>query len=282
MPDATPLGLEQITINAGKEQILICFPCHDRTHASFSHNLAHLVGYAAASGVPIPGHEGPITISVQRCATSLLFEGRWRLVEDAKAKGCTGMLWLDTDMTFPPDALHMLMRHKQPIVGANYVSRRAPNRFTAATPKKSELGQNMEMLTTPHSTGLEPAGFVGFGCLYTDMKVFEQGPNEKPMFNFDWEWSAEQEKWIPVGEDVYCCRIWKERGFPLFVDQELSAVIGHIGEQTWTADELMKERFVTEVKTAMSAIEKETPEKTQTWPDLVSAVSADLGREKVA
>ena len=263
-------------IPAGNEQVMICFPSHDRTHASFSHDLACLVGYAAASGVPIPNHQGPLTISLQRCMTSLLFEGRWKLVQDAKAKGATGMLWLDTDMSFPPDALHMLMRHGKPIVGVNYVARRPPHRFTAATL------EGMEMLTTPHSTGLEEASHVGFGCVYTDMKVFDQPASEPPMFAFGWEWSAEKNDWIPVGEDVHCSRLWRQRGFKLYVEQELSAIIGHTGEKVWTPDELMKERFITEVKTAMDAIEKEAPEKTQTWPDLVSAVTADLGREKVA
>jgi hypothetical protein len=37
--------------------------------------------------------------------------------------GASHILFLDSDMTFPPDTLQRLLDHKVPIVGADYVKR---------------------------------------------------------------------------------------------------------------------------------------------------------------
>jgi hypothetical protein len=169
--------------------------------------------------------------SLNWCQTSLLPEGRHRLVEDLKAKGVAKILWIDTDMRFPKEALHMLLRHNEKIVGCNYVSRRPPFRFTAATVDRQMLE------TRPGDTGLVEVGHIGFGLLLTDMSVFE---GDGPWFDFEWERDPETKRWRIVGEDVWCCRDLRARGHKVYVDQELSNAIGHIGEFEYNPEVMLQ------------------------------------------
>ena len=109
----------------------------------------------------------------------------------------------------------------QPIVGVNYVSRRPPFRFTAATL------DNKYLETKPGDTGLAEVAHIGFGFLLTDMSVFT---GDRPFFSFDWYRDEETGMWKQVGEDVFFCREARANGHKIYVDQELSNMIGHVGE----------------------------------------------------
>lgn len=213
------------------ERIAIVFCSHDRVHAGWAYDLAHLMGQFTATGGYVPELDKRFSVSMNWCQTSMLAEGRQRLVEDCIAKGANKILWLDTDMRFPRQTLNMLLRHDQPIVGANYVSRRPPFRFTAATHEQTYLE------TRPGDKGLVEVAHLGFGCLLTDCKVFW---DEGPWFAFDWYFEDSENKWKQIGEDVFFCREARTRGHKVYVDQELSAAIGHIGEYTFTAEEMVR------------------------------------------
>ena len=201
-------------------RISVVFCSHDRVHAGWAYDYGHLIGKFISTGGYVPEIDKSYSLSLNWCQTSILPEGRWRLVEDLKQKGCEKVLWVDTDMRFPKEALHMLLRHNQPIVGVNYVSRRPPFRFTAATL------DNRVMETKPGQTGLEEASHIGFGCVLTDISVFP----ETPCFAFEWYFDEEEHRWKVIGEDVWFAREARARGHKIFVDHELSNAIGHIGE----------------------------------------------------
>lgn len=213
------------------KRIAVIFCSHDRVHAGWAYDLAHLCGKFIASGGFVPETGESFSFSLNWCQTSLLPEGRHRLVEDLKAKGVDKALWVDTDMRFPKEGLHMLLRHNLPIVGANYVSRRPPFRFTAATVDNPPR----VMETRPGQKGLEEASHVGFGFLLTDMSVFE---GDAPLFDFSWYKSEEENRWKIIGEDVHFCREMRARGHKVFVDHELSNAIGHIGEFEYNSEVL--------------------------------------------
>lgn len=218
-------------MTAPQKRIVIVFCSHDRVHAGFAYDYGHLVGHFVGTGGTVPETGERYALALNWCQTSLLAEGRQRLVEDVKAKGADKILWIDTDMRFPKQTLHMLLRHDKPIIGANYVSRRPPYRFTAATVDGKELQ------TRPGETGIVEAGHLGFGCLLTDVSIYE---GEGPYFAFDWYRSETENKWKQVGEDVFFCREMRARGHQVFIEQELSAVIGHEGEYTFTAEEMQR------------------------------------------
>lgn len=206
-------------------RIAVAFLSHDRVHAGWASDYGNLIGHFVGSGGMVPETGERFSLGLTWCQTSMLAEGRFKVAEDAKRKGATKILWIDTDMRFPKQALNMLLRHNEPIVGVNYVSRRPPFRFTAATLEETHLE------TRPGDTGLVEVAHVGFGFLLTDISVFE---GDGPWFTFDWH-RDENGDWKQIGEDVSFCREARLNGHKVYVDQELSCSIGHIGEYEFNA-----------------------------------------------
>jgi hypothetical protein len=86
---------------------------------------------------------------------------RERLVVDALNTECTHILFIDDDMGFTPNALHILASRRQKIVGCNYPMRGTTPTFTALA-----LDKKTRIYTGKESTGLEPCFYTGFGfCL---------------------------------------------------------------------------------------------------------------------
>ncbi len=213
-------------------RIAAVFCSHDRVCAGWSYDFAHLVAHFVATGGFVPETGETFSLALNWCQTSILPEGRHRLVEDMYRKGVAKVLWIDTDMRFPKEGLHMLLRHQKPIIGCNYVSRRPPFRFTAATPDERILE------TKPGQIGIEEAGHIGFGFCLTDLAVYGDPTSsaQEPMFKFEWYWNEEQKRWTVIGEDVSFCREARARGYKVFVDHHLSSAIGHIGEFEYNAE----------------------------------------------
>ena len=227
-------GSDDVKVPMPKEppRIAVVFLSHDRVHAGWTYDFAHLVAHFVATGGFVPETGETYSLALNWCQTSLLPEGRHRLVEDLYRKGVAKVLWIDSDMRFPKHGLQMLLRHQKSIVGVNYVSRRPPYRFTAATVDEKIIE------TRPGQTGLEEAGHIGFGFCLTDMSVFGDPTTlaQEPMFKFDWYWSEENQRWTIIGEDVSFCREARARGHKVYVDHELSCAIGHIGEFEYNVD----------------------------------------------
>lgn len=229
----TPMGTgEEAIAQPTRANLAIAFPCHDRVHASFAAHLARMTGmFVGQAFGPIPGHDIYPAVGVVYCMTSILPDGRQKIVEKCKEQGRTHIIWLDTDMVFPAETIHLLMRHGKKIVGANYPTRRPPFKFTASTL------DNVTLETRPDSDGLVEVGHVGMGCVLTDISVFENGG---PWFQFDWHKPEDTGQWTPIGEDVFFCREVRARGHKIYVDQELSRSIGHVGEFTYSAEEMAR------------------------------------------
>lgn len=219
--------IPQMPMPTQPPRIAIVFCSHDRVHAGWAYDYTHLAAHFIATGGYVPETGKSFSLSMNWCQTSLLPEGRHRLVEDLYRKGIAKILWWDTDTRAPKEGLHMLLRHDLPIVGCNYPSRRPPFRFTAAT--IDDPPRIME--TRPGQTGLQEASHVGFGFCLTDISVFgDPLGDDAPMFSFDWYKCPDEHKWKIVGEDVSFARAARKRGHKIFVDHELSNSIGHIGE----------------------------------------------------
>lgn len=211
------------------KKVGFAFCSHDRVHPGTMYDAMHLVGHMIATGGYVPETNQHHSLALDWCQTSMLPEGRRMIVQDLKDKGADKLLFFDTDMRFPRQSLHMLLRHDVPIVGVNYPSRRPPYRYTAATM------QDEPLITRPESTGLVEVAHVGFGFILLDMSIFAD--DDGPWFSFDW-YRREDGKWGLVGEDVTFCREMRARGHKIYVDQELSASIGHEGDFIFTANEM--------------------------------------------
>lgn len=203
-------------------KIAIALPTHDMVPARFMFDLANLVAYTTAKFQH--GEE----FGINMIAGTYVHSARQKLLAMLLVQGVTDILWLDSDMSFPRDALLRLLNHRQDVVGINYAKRDAPPEYVAFKHVDFEHGNSMKLATTTESTGLETVDAMGFGMVLmrTAPLISLPDPREKPWFFFEWLPGGRQ-----VGEDVYFCRILREQlGLELMVDHDLSKECAHIGQ----------------------------------------------------
>lgn len=146
--------------------------------------------------------------------------------EACKAKA-THLLFVDSDITFPEDALLRLLQHGLPIVGVNYPRKRLPVTPTAYADRDDYTGP---VYTHEDSRGLEKVKHMGFGLCLIDMRVFDalfddfEGP---ALFHFEPIAKAHYTKWTT--EDVYFFRRCAQKNVEAYIDHDLSQQIGHVG-----------------------------------------------------
>ncbi len=183
---------------------------------------------------------------------SLIAHQREQIAQHALESGATHLLWLDSDMKFPPDIVHKLWAHGQPIVGCNYTKRTIP-----AMPNTKDVDGKL-IATNKQSTGVVEVGSMGFGCVLMEREVFETIP--RPWFDTVWFENSKGELQM-MGEDVYFCRKARHHNMPILLDHDASQGIGHVGsfeytneltEATWEEVdyEPLKQGMMSEVQSA--------------------------------
>lgn len=114
------------------------------------------------------------------------------------------LLWIDTDMVFPPDALVRLISHDKDIVGANYRQRTPPYAAVGVY-----AGGGDTQLMDP---GLLEMEQMPTGLLLTRFDIyrkmaypwFRPGLHNEPR------------------DDIYFCRMAKSMGYRIWCDQDLT------------------------------------------------------------
>jgi hypothetical protein len=138
---------------------------------------------------------------------SILPRSRHELAGRAILGSCQHVLFVDSDMRFPEDALERLLSHGEPFVAANYPTRAAPYVWTA------QPADSMPDVTV-----------VGLGLALVDAAIFSK--LTPPWFDFVWTDSG---NW--VGEDAYfCAKAHYEAGVDPVVDNDLAQSVRHIGD----------------------------------------------------
>jgi hypothetical protein len=188
-------------------------PTRDTVPAAFAVDLAQLYSKTRERG---PWH----TVTVGFVASTYIHVGREWFLEASIKQGATHVLWLDTDMSVPPETAILLAMHDTPIVGCNYVVRQASGLFTA----QGEDGTRIA--TTETSTGLEAVGAIGFGCVL--MRVDVVADLGRPWFRHGLNGHGGD-----IGEDIMLCRSLRAAGHQIYIDHDLSKQIGHIGQHTY-------------------------------------------------
>jgi len=163
----------------------------------------------------------------------LIEEARNAMVEEAMsyAPGPTHILFVDSDMVFPADALKRLLKHDEAIVGGLYFNRRPPYpplAMRANDPswfsEESLLGHwydyPKEQLVEVDATG------CGFLLVKTDVfaSLYSGDPGNPGWFD----------KLPGLSEDFSFCVRAIEKGFKVFVDTQLK--LGHVGKVVIDAD----------------------------------------------
>ena len=156
-------------------------------------------------------------------------ENRNYSVVQAQKNGSDYLLFVDDDMTFPPNTLEQLFSHKKGVVGVNSYSRVLPLASTVGLMDKNGEYMRPEKHTeweTRVPKELFKAYFVGTGVCLIDMKVFEL--IDKPYFAFETYKSGEFKGMVKVGEDGAFCEKVKKAGMDIWCDGSIP--VGHIGE----------------------------------------------------
>jgi GT2 family glycosyltransferase len=146
----------------------------------------------------------------------------------AQAAQASHLLFLDADMTWPPDVLErMLAHHDRGIVSGLYFLKAWPNHPVAFSAGRVNLETQRVDYTyavvEPGRPGLVPQALIGMGCALIPMRVFET--LERPWFAYRQDPTG---AWT-VTEDVAFCQKAAAVGCPIALDA--SVVCGHVHQE---------------------------------------------------
>jgi len=194
-------------------RVMVATPMTDTCLADYCRSVVKMVAYSIAKGLVI-GHE-----IVQY---SMIPLSRNQLVKRAIETNATHILFIDSDMEFPPELAVDLVKHHKPIVAINCMARRRPYYLTARTEASEEV------LTSEESSGLEKVARVGTGIVLINLSVFKTVP--EPWFEYVWL----PEKDCFRGEDFVFCDKARAAGHEIYIDHDLSKKVSHVGSFRYT------------------------------------------------
>ena len=167
---------------------------------------------------------------------SLIYDARNRLLSTAKKIGADRILWLDSDMQIPTDALQILAKDIDDgcdIVSGLYFQRKppfAPVIFSECCVQMLDNGQKMPLaskyLDYPKDSLFEVEAF-GFGCVLMTVEAATKVTDMLGMMPF-----------MPTagfGEDLSFCMRAKHAGLKLWCDSRVKC--GHVGYRTYTEED---------------------------------------------
>jgi hypothetical protein len=209
----------------------IAIPCQDQVDTWFMHDLVRAMTTHAYA---FP--EDTLALAVHQ--TAFLAEARNQLVKGLiEDEHVDYVIFLDSDMRFPPSLIHDLVHHDLPVVAANCAKRRRPISATARKENPADPSK-LDAVWPDHDKkeGLEKIAVVGTAVMCIKTEVFFQ--IEFPWFHTPWH--VEDQKF--VGEDLYFCAQLKSAGVPLYIDHAVSWHVGHIGQYTYRMEDVLAER----------------------------------------
>jgi len=159
--------------------------------------------------------EGTVTVSNVGSLTALARNQIVDIVQ--KHGGFTHLLFMDTDMTFPPDTIKKLMDHNKDIVSGLYFERYAP--YRPMVRKRLDDGYSLADYT---QGGLIEVDALGTGCMLINLAVFDK--LEKPYFEYRLTKSGIKETFL--SEDIVFCERVRETGIQIFCDTTIRC--GHL------------------------------------------------------
>lgn len=143
------------------------------------------------------------------------------LVEVAKEKGATHLMFIDNDMIFPPSGIVRLLDHDKDIVGAPYNARGVPDKPIVSTVKLSDdYTSGKYDLNAQMPSQLFKCFGMGTGFMLIKMSVFDK--LKKPYFV-----AFEDEDGTHHTEDIEFCRRAIEKGIDVWCSPTIR--MGHVG-----------------------------------------------------
>lgn len=207
--------------DAADVRILVGIPSAGRVPTMFAYSLAGMVARFAASKVPtLP--ELSLSMTIRVMESSNWITNREKLARMAITEDATHLMFLDDDMQFDPRVLEVLVGRRQPVVVTNYLIKTLPAADFVAVGLDGK-----RVATTEESTGLQAVSYSGFGVSLIRVDVLKAVPQPWFMPKFAAERDEYSTEDFPFFERV------REAGFPVYLDQDASKMVGHIGSKTW-------------------------------------------------
>lgn len=201
-----------------KPKVGVVVPSGDMVHSKFMVCLVSLFQYSLDK----------FDMVIINPRSSLVATGRQMGVDIAVKRGCEYILFLDSDMVFPYTLLETLYNLNLDVVGATYVKRVLPTSWNH---------QELEGEPTL-GRGLRPVSRLPLGATLINLKVFEGW--EKPYFRCTYPGDGTE-----AGEDYYFCdEVWR-RGEVVWLDADISKLLGHIGTYVHTYHDVEGEEPLT-------------------------------------
>lgn len=215
-------------------RIMVATPSHDTVPVMWAYDYASMAAHSTAAFTAnlLEHPESVFEFGLTMVQGTYLHVMRQELMEGALATRASHVLWIDSDMRFPKNALLRLLAHNKAMVGINYSQRGISANGTApdfVAVKSVEPGQKLR--TSPLSVGLEEVEAIGFGLVLMDMRRVGPALGERPWFDF-----GRRPDGGLIGEDVYFCQKLRAAGVPIHVDHDLSRECAHIGQFEYRTD----------------------------------------------
>lgn len=195
------------------KKLLIAVPCFDMVHTDFFESVIHLI------------KQDNTYFTVVK--NTLIHVGRNIIARNAVQAGFDRILWLDSDMRFPPDMIQRLsadMELGYDLVTGLYFTRIPPikpNAFTDIWLEDENRDAGAKWLWE-YTEGLNPIKACGFGCCMTSVDLIKRvGEKFGNLFQpFD-----------GMGEDMSFCIRANEVGALMACDTRIKC--DHIGQATY-------------------------------------------------
>lgn len=195
-----------------RHKVMVAVPCGgEMVHADFAYDLARMVGYTQMV-------RPDMGLLIYHVKGTYLPRARASLVNEAMEQNCTHILWLDSDMRFPKNALLHLLGHDKPVVAVNYPTRQHPILPTAIGLDKNPMFAG---------EGLQACYTCGMGVMLVDLDVFAK--IGKPYFALGYSKAVDDYS----GEDTYFCEMARRNGYEVLIDWPLTEQVGHCGGLTF-------------------------------------------------
>jgi len=197
-------------MNEKKPIIGVCVPLYNMVPSVFHVHFINFFVHAAKTYPLRLFHVDSVAVDISRNA----------LVEKFLQSDCDYLLFLDSDIVFPPNIVDLLMKHDKDFVSALYFTRKKIKPMHRIL-KNGEYVSPDEV--KPNE--LIEADAIGLGCCLIKRSVIEKvsGQNKnKPLFNMKLKNRTEF-----IGEDLFFCDLVQKAGFKIFVDTGL--LVGHFG-----------------------------------------------------